>query len=1293
MSSTHNDPAQTPRPTHTTCPYPSCSWHSTPSTGRRTTDQLRLHIQQTHPDQPTTHLTDRFCQQHNLHPCRHCNDPAAIYLTPRHLQAHTNRSHCRQTTNLTIIQNTLRHLSPTQIQQWQDQLAFLYQLELTPPPFRRSSFTRLKPQAKRLFLQTMNMIVDWTNQASLPFAPNHTNSPPPKHNTESVPFWKLLLILEALLLAPIKNTPHRTHHNALKHRVAQLKQGDLILLYHTIWHPPPPTLTQTTRTNKHKQRQHNTTPTTPTPETMATFAQQAADLGNLRAAHNRLTATMPIATLTPERIDIVSSSLYPPRIDPPHHLRNHIYTPNHHTSIPDSTFEKALHRLSQGTAPGPFSASIDTLRNLGLQRSTSHPCSDRPYFNNLKTLFTTILNNQIPPPIRPLFLSIHFFALHKDLNNLNKLRPIGIGTALRRTAATIALTLTHNDIEPFLTQQGQYGINTSGGVNFTAHLTQQQIDKYITTTDDATTDNTTKPPSRALVLLDLTNMFNACSRSRCREILQSHDATKPLVALFDLLYASDTNNWYQDPDGNNKTLNQPEGFSQGCPLSPLFACLVLATLTTTINKNLSTRALERIRQQLTSDDNLGGLAHTASVMDDTSVCLLHEDLMPFLHQIDTLGKPFGIHLNKGKTRILSSTNGTSPVNLLSPANRAHLQNALSFLNPINPADAEITTGTRFLGHPIGNDAFIQQFLSTKLDNIEQSALAIRALHNSQTKSILFRSCILPKITHLLTADILLLLRHRSNTPPTSTLWQHFLSPRLDNITKTFLQHLTHTQQIPDHSLYIAHLSSALGGLGYPCHRTTAVPSLLNSLGRSLRLATNQHYPKAHTSIFFHQPSGPLTHSLQHHRTLPELHSHFSSLFPPSLPFRVADFHTYPPDAQRQLAVTNQETHLLPLIVASTPPELRRSLPSALSSLTSNPLHQPRFLNHFRIPNSLFETAVSRKLRLPFLPHHFPTHCFCASHPRLDPYGDHLFSCQKHHKTKLSNKLRDAVYFLAQDLAPRAEWTRTSSDVHLEPTNLLPHHPRNIRPADIGLALHPPLPDNRFRYLAIDITIPPSHPHLPPTEPSPAEQQRYGQSFDSLAHDASQIHHHAARNKFTHDTTTTALINTNNLLLLPFSIDHLGGLGHFAHNFFFGAPPWYSLSPSNPPSWPTPQLGRSDRCLPHTDGFLAFNNLLQFAPSNLIHAAQTRSQSTPAPFQQSLRRHATLTLGHAITTALAQHVLDALSTTDLHLSQQRKIHRIQKSSVFTVCPATRYFPHPYNPHTAYSVSDHPTHTLD
>ena len=785
-------------------------------------------------------------------------------------------------------------------------------------------------------------------------------------------------------------------------------------------------------------------------------------------------------------------------------------------------------------------------------------------------------------------------------------------------------------------------------------------------------------------------MFNACSRTRCREILQSHPATKPLVSLFDLLYSNDTTNWYQDQHGKNQTLNQPEGFSQGCPLSPLFACLVLATLTATINKNLSTRALERIKQHLLCDDNMGGTSHTASVMDDTSVCLLHQDLLPFLQNFEQLGQQFGIHLNKAKTKILSSTNGHSPLPALTPSNRQHLQQALSFLNPSNPSEAEITTGTRFLGHPIGSDTFIQQFLTQKLDTIEFSATAVQSLPNSQTKSILFRSSILPKITHLLSPYILLRLRHRSNPLPDTTLWTNFLSPRLDTIVTTFLKHLTHTTTVPKHSLYLAHLTTALGGLGYPCHRTTAVPSLLNSISRSLRLANSPEYPQAHTHVF----SPPTTHHptlLPTPRSFAEIYHHFGSLFTSELPFDVTNPAAYPPDAQRQLTIYNQESHLLPLIVASTPPKLQRSLPSALSRLTSCTLHQPRSLHHFRIPNALFQIAISRKIRLPFLPAHFPLSCFCSNHPQLDPYGDHFFSCSKHHKTKLSNKLRDAVFFLTQELAPRAEWTRTQYDIHLEPTNLLPHHPRNIRPADIGLALHPPLPNDCFHYVAIDITIPPAHPHLPPTPPSEANS-RTGQSFDNIANDASSIHHAAARHKFTHDTTTTALINSNNFLLLPFSIDHSGGLGHFAHTFFFGPPPWYSLSPSNPPPWTTPQLGRSDRCLAHPDGFLAFNNLTEFAPSNLIHTAQLRTHPQPQPFQMSLQRHATLTLGHAITTALAQHVLDALATTDLHLSNQRQLCRIKKSSVFTVCPATRYFPRPFNPHTAYSTHDHPTQLL-
>ena len=47
--------------------------------------------------------------------------------------------------------------------------------------------------------------------------------------------------------------------------------------------------------------------------------------------------------------------------------------------------------------------------------------------------------------------------------------------------------------------------------------------------------------------------------------------------------------------------------------------------------------------------------------------------------------------------------------------------------------------------------------------------------------------------------------------------------------------------------------------------------------------------------------------------------------------------------------------------------------------------------------------------------------------------------------------------------------------------------------------------------------------------------------------ASRAHHDAARHKFTKDPYTTCLLNDHHMLLIPFTVDHLGGLGHIAHN--------------------------------------------------------------------------------------------------------------------------------------------------
>ena len=103
------------------------------------------------------------------------------------------------------------------------------------------------------------------------------------------------------------------------------------------------------------------------------------------------------------------------------------------------------------------------------------------------------------------------------------------------------------------------------------------------------------------------------------------------------------------------------------------------------------------------DDDMGGISHTASIMDDTSVCLPHCDLLWFLQRFEEPGKPLGIILDKRKTTILTSTTGVSPRHSLDPEQQRNLQQALAFLSPEDPEQAEITQGVRFLGQPFTVD--------------------------------------------------------------------------------------------------------------------------------------------------------------------------------------------------------------------------------------------------------------------------------------------------------------------------------------------------------------------------------------------------------------------------------------------------------------------------------------------------------------------------------------------------------------------------------------------------------------
>ena len=1242
--------SKTRNPVH--CPVPDCRWTVPPNT-HKPHAAMKQHIITEHSDtHPSDYMTPKYCHQHGFHLCRQCDTPTAIFNTQGHLRQHITKKHSRSQTNIQLVLNTYRHLTTETENNWKQSLAFLHRLDPTPPPFRRTIWHKVKPPLRAEYYTVYNNVANWVIEATPPLAPAILkDDQPAQHDTDSTPFWKLLTILEPLLLAPTKNTVHLTHSNAFRARLAMLKQGRLQELYDVVWNPPPvPKLKGRQKEHKKKQQQRQQRhPNPPTDNSLQPWqlraAQETANLGNYRAALKILTTNTPTATLTPPRIQRCKAELFPNRRQPPPTTRSQGQEPNmpppaaQFLQLEDGPFELALRQMKPGTASGPFANCTDTIVSMALHRTTRAPDSTRPYFGTIKALMQLVVTAQVPPPIQTILASNYFLALHKDLNNLEKLRPIGIGTAIRRVAAKTALVHLTEDIKPILLKGGQYGIQIPGGVDFVAQTTAMAVRRFIDRNQNTNNNNQPieqdpNPPSRALLLLDLTNMFNNVSRTEARKILLSDEATTPLVPLFDLLTNHPCNSWYFDENKQARYLLQEEGFPQGCPLSPLFSCIVLLALTTRLNKEQAQRALERKRNGDPHDDGKGGIAHTASIMDDTSICLPHCDLPWFLTRFKELGEPLGIILNHEKTKILSSTSHSSPMKTLSPDNQAYLQEALSFLSASNPPSAEITSGVRFLGQPIGSSTFAKQYIEGKLHKLENNLNKLHQLDNLQTRNALFKFSMVASLLHLLPSDIT--LAHPKKNPR-STLWKSPTTDKTEEIIRHFLAKLSGIPEdnVPTPSALIASLPQRLGGLGYQHAAAAAYPRLMTQTARAISMAgsTETPIPDVHRQPFSNWEENPSPELTNFRKALSLFANELAeeALYVPS---------RYDTETHNRLMHHTLREHVVPRIFTDTPPEQRIFLPSVLSPLTSMAFTLPLTASQFRIENSVFKTALKRKLRLPlFLPQqhqHIPLRCRCSSNKRLDPTGDHLYSCSAASKTPLSNAIRDTLFDVLKQVAPAARTVESVHDVHVEPPGLAPGHHRNIRPADVGLLLRQPHKNRHFQYLALDITIPP--PQQPQAILDPSDHEK-------IAESASRTHQDAAREKFCRDPTTAQHLLQNGVYLLPFTVDHLGSLGSFADNFLF---PFshhpYNFSTAQPPAWDNPNFGKDTRrSHPHPQAYALYQEATH-APSNLLTAAnrETKRFSYPEAQIHSLGHYAKASLSHAIVSSLAIHANNSMA---------------------------------------------------
>ncbi len=206
----------------------------------------------------------------------------------------------------------------------------------------------------------------------------------------------------------------------------------------------------------------------------------------------------------------------------------------------------------------------------------------------LAHLISKLLSNYFPPGAwEPLRWNV-LIALHKDPNDLTKLRPIGIGLSLRRLIArhivqNLSVKIAHHML-PF-----QFALGSSGGTEILTHIIMEALDTSLYQ------NNHTNP--YAALKLDFINMFNNISRKAVLEELEEH--FPELVYIFMQLYPSEGNTvWIELPDHTWQHFPQKEGFAQGCPFAPFFSCLALVKLMRGLDETLKARQA-RSQQQNT----------------------------------------------------------------------------------------------------------------------------------------------------------------------------------------------------------------------------------------------------------------------------------------------------------------------------------------------------------------------------------------------------------------------------------------------------------------------------------------------------------------------------------------------------------------------------------------------------------------------------------------------------------------------------------------------------------------------
>lgn len=1067
-----------------------------------------------HPNVELLLHTEQF-RSYNLYTCPNCTHPS-ISCGQQGFSLHQRNSHLRRPSphaprppNSTLLKDAF--LSSNNHDNWIDLLQWLLSLQdFPPPPFRHSLLYKinhsLRQQVLDIFLILLHKIVIATD--ATPPDPST-----PDYESSTLPLLTLFLLLESVLLSPPLSNEPRKYKKLIPLRLQAFRQGRFRQLYENLHahQPLPPSSPQMS-------------PSILSPDIIDRTVTAAVRHGDYSAALKRLDPE-PRAILNDTYLSILKN-LHPPALHPSHH--NPISPPTDVSIFKLDLLHITAQRSFRGKAPGFLGDSPDLL--LDLMKCSLPDNSSITGSHLLHHLADLFLTGQVPPQAWLLLRDNVLVALHKDFPaHPDKLRPIGIGTSFRRLLLRHMIKASNQAIT-LHSLPTQFALGTSGGADFIIHSLMAAL--------HAVDHPSSNPFERIAILkLDFVNMFNSVSRSITRQELQHH--FPQWLWIFDNLYPPEGNRvWYQHADGHWDSFLQVEGFAQGCPGSPFFSSLPLRKLLTELQTQLNQRA---------SLPTSPAPSFSVAFMDDTFAVARLCDIAFIFKFLQDHGPASGLVLHPSKCQILLTTTGISPLSSFP----SQLQSELNWAASTFCNHHFALHGLEILGTPIGHTSFITTHLSKFIQSFERTTnLLTERISDPQIRFRLFLACLQHRTPSRQFADALLPTTSLTPTCSTSNLISN-----ITTISSNFLSNLTGTHPFPPHAWSLATLPVREGGLGVLDPSTTAINAFIRPILRSLRSAllgfAIPAYPNSQanlssdpddsSTIWISLPSylnaslpnwqsSPIPWLRRFTQLLTAISPHAGHDSSDLSSFFTRDSSPFPDLKQAQLTLHlsayQQLAQHFPPSVSTAIFSLRSKTTSI--ALTTLPLHIPSY----RLTPPLFVTALCRKLRLPILASPLP--CSCGK--SFDIFGDHVFSCPKHNKAALHNRIRDTFFLVFRNILPYTAITTSEHDTICEPTSLLPEFP-SLRPADVAVHVQPGSLPIALSLLLFDFT---SIPML--TSPTPV-------TCDPSLHHVTNHHEYYENLKFTGRRRSssptgavTAAILRHRYGLIPVTFDPGGQLG-------------------------------------------------------------------------------------------------------------------------------------------------------